>query len=226
VGRTRADEARGSVERSNLNRKILYSDLDLGGKKCDPVLRAVVRINPHVRVDTFPVPISGSNVPALVGDARLILDCLDNFKTRFVLNAFAVERGIPLIHAGVNGIRGQVAFIHPPHTPCLACMVPDTLPVEKPVREIPAESESPEGLFPILGATAGVVGSLQALETLKYLTPVTVHPSWGVCSSGMGRTARFTFRGSERTPDVVCARDREKKVLTKKINCSQYEYSV
>jgi molybdopterin/thiamine biosynthesis adenylyltransferase len=204
VGRIRVCDG-GSVELSNLNRQILYSDLDIGGKKCDSVTHAVARINPHVRVDAFPARISGGNVHTLVGDARLILDCLDNFETRYVLNAFSVESGIPLIHAGVSGMRGQVAFIHPPNTPCLACMVPETRSAAMPARGMPAGSPPPGGLFPIVGAAAGVVGSLQALEALKYITG-----SGPVLSGRMlfwdGRNGTFHLSRERRDPRCrVCS---------------------
>jgi adenylyltransferase/sulfurtransferase len=169
VGRIRVCDG-GSVERSNLNRQILYSDPDIGGRKCDAAVRAVARVNPYVKVDAFPVRISGGNVDTLVGDAGLILDCLDNFETRHVLNAFSVDSGIPLVHGGVSGMRGQVAFIHPPNTPCLACIAPETRSVGMREQANPAESIPPGEVLAIVGATAGVVGSLQALEALKYLT--------------------------------------------------------
>jgi len=95
-------------------------------------------------------------VDSLIGGADLILDCLDNFQTRLVLNEYAVRRQIPLIHGGVRGWSGQVSFIHPPHTPCLACLAPGDPPAVE--------------AFPILGATAGIIGSIQALEALKYLS--------------------------------------------------------
>jgi adenylyltransferase/sulfurtransferase len=99
--------------------------------------------------------VTADNVDSLVGDARLVIDCLDNFETRYILNDYAVKTGRPLVHAGVNGLCGQIAFIHPPATACLACLV--------------AEAPPPE-IFPILGATAGTVGCLEAMEALKYLT--------------------------------------------------------
>jgi adenylyltransferase/sulfurtransferase len=84
-----------------------------------------------------------------------MIDCLDNFQTRYILNDHAVNTGLPLVHAGVNGYCGQIAFIHPPRSACLACLVSEAPPAET---------------FPILGATAGALGCLEALEALKYLT--------------------------------------------------------
>ncbi len=144
----------GRVELSNLNRQLLHSDRDLARPKVRSAARTVRRVNPHVRVVPLREVIDEGSVEELVGDAGLLLDCLDNFPTRQVLNAFAVRRGLPMIHAGVTGWCGQITFLHPPATACLACLVPESPPQE---------------VFPILGATAGMLGCLQALEALKYL---------------------------------------------------------
>jgi molybdopterin/thiamine biosynthesis adenylyltransferase len=145
----------GRVELSNLNRQLLHSDRDLGKPKVRSAARTVRRVNPQVRVVPLREAIDEDSVEELVGDAQLILDCLDNFPTRQVLNALAVRRGLPMIHAGVTGYSGQITFLHPPATACLACIVPQSPPQE---------------VFPILGATAGLLGCLQALEALKYLS--------------------------------------------------------
>jgi adenylyltransferase/sulfurtransferase len=153
VGKLRICDS-GKVELSNLNRQIMHSDRDLNRLKVRSAVRAVRRVNPHVRVVPLREDIDEASIDELVGDAQLILDCLDNFPTRQVLNALAVRRGLPMIHAGVTGYCGQITFLHPPATACLACIVPESPPQE---------------VFPILGATAGLLGCLQALEALKYL---------------------------------------------------------
>ncbi len=145
----------GKVELSNLNRQLLHSDRDLNRPKVRSAARTVRRVNPRTRVVPLRAPIHRASVEELVGDAQLILDCLDNFPTRQVLNALAVRRGLPMIHAGVTGYCGQITFLHPPATACLACIVPESPPQE---------------VFPILGATAGLLGCLEALEALKYLS--------------------------------------------------------
>ena len=144
----------GAVELSNLNRQILHGDRDLGRWKVHSARRRLNRANPLVRIVALQASIDESSIEGLVGEATLLIDCLDNFQTRLPLNAFSVRRGLPLIHAGVTGYCGQVTFLHPPNTPCLACLVPQAPPQE---------------VFPILGATAGLLGCLQAMEALKYL---------------------------------------------------------
>jgi molybdopterin/thiamine biosynthesis adenylyltransferase len=145
----------GEVEMSNLNRQILHGDGRIGKNKSLSAVETLRSVNPAVRVIPLTETIAPDNIRTLVGKSRLVIDCLDNFQTRYILNEHAVATGLPLVHAGVNGFCGQITFIHPPRTACLACLV--------------AEAPPPE-TFPILGATAGTVGSLEALEALKYLT--------------------------------------------------------
>ncbi len=145
----------GNVELSNLNRQILHAEDRIGQNKALSAVQTLQAVNPAVQVTPLCDTITSENVASLVGEARLMVDCLDNFQTRYILNDHAVKTGLPLVHAGVSGFAGQIAFIHPPRTACLACLV--------------AEAPPPE-TFPILGATAGAVGCLEALEALKYLT--------------------------------------------------------
>jgi molybdopterin/thiamine biosynthesis adenylyltransferase len=154
VGTLRICDA-GDVKLSNLNRQILHAEDRIGQNKALSAVQTLQAVNPAVQVIPLCDTITADNVASLVGEARLMVDCLDNFQTRYILNDHAVKTGLPLVHAGVNGFAGQIAFIHPPQTACLACLVTEAPPPET---------------FPILGATAGTVGCLEALEALKYLT--------------------------------------------------------
>jgi adenylyltransferase/sulfurtransferase len=154
VGRIRICDS-GSVERSNLNRQILHTDGDLGGRKVESAVRTIRSVNPHVETTGIDAVIGPGNVKDLVAGSSVIVDCLDNFETRYVLNAHAAAAGIPLVHGGVWGMAGQLTFIEVPETPCLACMFPEAPPGET---------------FPVVGAAPGVVGCLQVVEVLKYIT--------------------------------------------------------
>ena len=145
------------VELSNLNRQILHRDARLGMPKAASAAETLGGLNPSLKVIPFAEYLDASNIERIAGQADLVLDCLDNYKTRYVLNAFCLQRGIPLVHGAIWGFVGQVTFLHPPETPCLRCIVP----------------EPPHAaLFPVLGATAGITGCLQALEAVKYLAGV------------------------------------------------------
>ncbi|MFW6180813.1 MAG: HesA/MoeB/ThiF family protein [Spirochaetota bacterium] len=154
VGTIRICDA-GTVEPSNLNRQILHGDEDVGVNKALSAARSLCRINPLVRVVPLQEEITEQTVERLAGDAQILVDCLDNIPARMVLNSLAVRRNMPLVHAGVSGLCGQITVVRPPRTPCLGCFLP---------------RGGEEGVFPILGATAAVLGSLEALETLRYLT--------------------------------------------------------
>jgi adenylyltransferase/sulfurtransferase len=145
----------GEPELSNLNRQILHTDDDIGKKKVYSARETLSKLNPHVKIISLPEKIKRENISQLVANSQIIIDCLDNFETRYILNDHAVETGLPFIHAGVYGMSGQMTFIHSPETPCLQCIFPNPAPPE---------------IFPVVGATPGVIGSLEALEVLKYLT--------------------------------------------------------
>ncbi len=113
------------------------------------------RLNPDIKVTAFTDKIVGENVDTLIGNADIILDCMDNFPTRFLLNECAIRKKIPLVYGSIWGIDGRLSFIHSPETACLRCIFPDAPPKE---------------VFPVIGATPAVIGSLQTLETLKYLS--------------------------------------------------------
>jgi molybdopterin-synthase adenylyltransferase len=143
-----------TIDISNLNRQILHSYDRIGEYKSDSAKKTITEINPFAVVTALRTKINEKNAVDLVADANIIIDCLDNFETRFMLNRVSVARGIPLLHAGVAEFRGQITLLKPPETPCLACIFPNM---------------KKKGINYIAGATPGVMGSLQALEAIKYL---------------------------------------------------------
>ena len=144
-----------TAELSNLNRQILHHDARLGENKALSAKKTLKILNPSVEIEEFPVKITEENVDGLVGESQIIVDCLDNFPTRFVLNACAIRKAIPFIYASIWGLTGYMTFIDVPSTPCLACIFPEAPPPE---------------VFPVVGVTPGVMGCLQATEVLKFLT--------------------------------------------------------
>jgi molybdopterin/thiamine biosynthesis adenylyltransferase len=145
------------IDMSNLNRQILHRFKRIGGPKADSARDTLEELNPFVTITSINKKITPKNAEDLVEGSDLIIDCLDNFKTRHVLNRVSVSLRVPMIHAGVSEFRGQVTFLHPPETPCLACFLPE-VDVKK--------------INYIAGTTAGVIGSLQAVEAIKYLAGI------------------------------------------------------
>lgn len=143
------------VEVSNLNRQILHWNADVGRKKTVSAEDKLRAMNPYAEIKTISCKIEETNVNDIVGDADLIIDALDNFAARYLLNSVAVTRNIPFFHGAVRGYHGQVMTVIPHKTACLRCVFPQSPPAE---------------IFPIIGVTPGVIGSIQANEVIKYIT--------------------------------------------------------
>ena len=144
-----------SVELSNLNRQFLHHEKDVGREKIKSAEEKLLSLNPEIKIETIRERITEENADSVVPSCDLIIDALDNFDTRHVLNRLAVERNIPLVHGAVSGYRGQVTTVIPGKTPCLYCIFPTSLKKE---------------VFPVLGTTPGVIGTIQANEAIKYIT--------------------------------------------------------
>lgn len=171
-------------EMSNLNRQILHDPARIGMNKALSAKATLHAMNPDVEVTALAEKITGDNVDALVKGADIVVDCMDNFETRYLLNEAALRQRIPLVHGAVWGLDGRLAFIQAPRTACLRCMVP-----EAPPREV----------FPVVGATPGVIGTLQATETIKYLTGIG-EPLRGQLLAWEGARMRFLRLKFERDP--------------------------
>jgi molybdopterin/thiamine biosynthesis adenylyltransferase len=175
VGRVRVCDS-DNLSLDNLNRQILYQMADLQQPKAPTAAARLRALNPKVEVEPLATRITAHNAEELVADSHIIVDCLDNFETRYLLNEVAVRRGLPMVYAGVQAMEGMLSFLHPPATPCLRCVFPQP--------PIP-----PPDPTPIVGATSGVIGTLQALEVIKHLT-------------GLGQTLRgrlLIFDGADLT---------------------------
>lgn len=156
VGEIRICDA-DTVELSNLNRQILHTDRRIGQPKALSAGQSLRELNPTIQVVTLTETMDEGTVALLADRPDVVVDCLDNFETRYVLNAYCLQEGIPLVHGAVGGFMGQVTFIQPPETPCLRCIFPEA---------------PPRGTFPVVGVTPGVIGCIQAAEVIKYLTGI------------------------------------------------------
>jgi molybdopterin/thiamine biosynthesis adenylyltransferase len=148
----------GVVELSNLNRQILYDTSDVGKPKVTVASEKLRRLNPWVSIKPIQARTSEELLDKLVGEVDLVIDALDNWESRLVLNKVCVKHNKPLIHAGVQGFYGQLMVVVPRVTPCLQCIVP--------------RSPLTPSKIPVLPPTPGVLGSLQANEALKIITGI------------------------------------------------------
>lgn len=145
------------VDPSNLNRQVLFGDADVGRPKAEAAAAALRRLNRAIAVVGRVARMADDSIDDLAAGADVVVDGLDNFPTRYVLNRYALRRGVPLVHAGIWGLQCQVTFLHPPRTACLQCLFPEA---------------PPPSTFPVVGPAPGVAGCLQAMEVLKHLTGV------------------------------------------------------
>lgn len=192
IGIADADE----VELSNLQRQILHGTDDLGKKKVQSAKETLRRLDPDTVVHTYPVFVNGENILEIIREYDFVIDAADNFRTKFLINDACVLAEKPFVHAGVIRFQGQLMTYVPGQGPCYRCIFRDPPP------EGAVLSASQAG---IMGAVCGVIGSLQAMEAVKYVL--------GAGELLTGRlltydalTAQFrTIRLPERTADCkVC----------------------
>lgn len=146
-----------TVARSNLQRQVLYAASDVGAPKVERAAERLAALNPHVVVEPLPVRLDPANARVLVRGYDLVLDGTDDFATRFAVNAACVAEHKPLVSAALGRWTGQLGVFR--GRPCYQCLVPETPP--------DAETCAAVG---IVGALAGVMGSMAALEAIKVLS--------------------------------------------------------
>jgi len=146
---------REKVELSNLNRQILHWSSDVGRPKVNAVAEKLVRLNPNVEVEALALEINEDNVKDLVKKVDVVVDGMDNYKTRFLINEACVTYGKPFVHAAVYGLEGQLFTVLPGKGPCLRCIIPSDPPEQDAV--------------PVLGATPGVMAALEVMEVVKLV---------------------------------------------------------
>jgi adenylyltransferase/sulfurtransferase len=149
-----------AVSLSNLQRQILFRTTDVGRAKVEAGADALKALNPGVRIDLHAVRLTGGNAMELIAGYDIVADGSDNFATRFLLNDACYFAKKPLVSAAVTEFEGQLATYkaYEPGLPCYRCLFQDPPPPGM----VPSCSETG-----VLGAAAGVMGSLQALEVLK-----------------------------------------------------------
>jgi molybdopterin/thiamine biosynthesis adenylyltransferase/rhodanese-related sulfurtransferase len=147
------------VDESNLQRQIVHSTERLGEPKVESAKRTIEALNPDVEVVAYKERLTSENVERILADGwDVIVDGADNFPTRYLVNDASVWHGIPVVHGSIYRFEGQVTVFKPREGPCYRCLFPSPPPPEL------APSCAEGG---VLGVLPGVIGSLQANETLK-----------------------------------------------------------
>ena len=149
------------VDESNLQRQIAHSTERIGEPKVDSAKRTITALNPDVDVKVFPERLTSENADRILGEGwDAIVDGADNFATRYLVNDASVWHGIPVVHGSIYRFEGQTTVFKPGDGPCYRCLFPEPPPPEL------APSCAEGG---VLGVLPGIVGSLQANETIKLL---------------------------------------------------------
>ncbi len=148
------------VDASNLQRQILHNLDRVGERKVDSAKKTLVGLNPDVNVVTYDTRLAAENILDIMSGYDVIVDGADNFPSRYLLNDASVKLGIPVVHGSIFRFEGMVSVFHPLRGPTYRDMVPTPPPAEL------APSCAEAG---VLGVLPGIVGSIQALETLKLL---------------------------------------------------------
>ena len=148
------------VEASNLQRQIIHTSASIGELKADSAKRAIESLNPDCRVESVNYQIEGDELKSIIDDVDIVLDCSDNFPTRFEVNRECVESETPLVSGAAIRLEGQIMNYQPGvGGPCYQCLY--TQVYEN------AETCEMEG---VLGPVVGVIGTMQALQAMLILT--------------------------------------------------------
>src|SRR5215217_6683993 len=186
------------VDLSNLQRQVAHSNERIGVPKVDSAEIAIHEINPDVNVVKYPVRLGADNIMEIIDGYAVIVDGLDNFPTRYLLNDASVRTKTPVVSASILGFEGQLSVFHPYEGPCYRCLYP-TPP--------PAELAPSCGAAGVLGVLPGVMGLLQSVEVIKLITGAG-EPMAGrlLLYDALGTT--FTELKVRRDRDCpICSRD-------------------
>ncbi|OPY88428.1 MAG: putative adenylyltransferase/sulfurtransferase MoeZ [Syntrophaceae bacterium PtaU1.Bin231] len=148
------------VDLSNLQRQVIHFTEDVGSPKVASAAAKISRLNPDVRVVAHQTRVRSDNIREIIDGYDFIIDGTDNFPTKFLLNDACVLAGKPFSHAGILRFDGQTITVLPGESACCRCLF--TAP--PPPGAVPGCSEAG-----VLGGTAGIIGTIQAMEALKYL---------------------------------------------------------
>ncbi len=192
---------RDYVEPSNLQRQMLFDESDAAESlpKAIAAARKIAAFNSDIAVEPHVADLTPSNVRELLAGAQLVLDGTDNFETRYLLNDYAVEQGVPWIYAAAVGSYGVTLNVLPGETACLACIFP----------------ESPRGAFEtcdtagILNSAATLVASIEATEAVKLLVGARDQVRRTLLSFDVWRNERSEISVTKPRPDCRACGERD-----------------
>ena len=186
------------VDLSNLQRQVIHTTDRIGVPKVDSAEQSINAINPDVEVIKYKTRLDASNIMEIIDGYDVIVDGVDNFPTRYLLNDATVRLGIPVVSASILGFDGQLSVFKPHDGPCYRCLYP--VPP-------PAEMAPSCGANGVLGVLPGTMGLLQATEVVKLVTGAG-EPLVGRLLLYEALGATFTELKVRRDPDCpICSKD-------------------
>jgi molybdopterin/thiamine biosynthesis adenylyltransferase/rhodanese-related sulfurtransferase len=188
------------VDLSNLQRQVIHSSDRVGVAKVDSAEQTIAALNPDVKVVKHAIRLDASNVVEIIRDYDIVVDGLDNFPTRYLLNDASVRLRIPVVSAAILGFEGQLSVFKPYDGPCYRCLFP--VPP-------PAELAPSCGANGVLGVLPGTMGLLQSTEVVKLILGQG-EPLIGRLLMYDALAARVTEVKVRRDPQCpICSRDPE-----------------
>jgi len=191
------------VDKSNLQRQVMHSINSVGMLKTDSAKMRILSLNPECNVITFNERLNAENVIDIISQFDLVIDGTDNFPTRYMLNDASVITGVPVVHGSIFRFEGQVTILDPRNGPCYRCMLPEPPPPEL------APSCAEAG---VLGVLPGIVGSLQALEAIKYTLDIG-EPLVGKLLAFDSLEESFKTFAVQKNPDCLACGEKAKPVI-------------
>jgi len=185
-----------TVSLPNLNRQILFTMDDIGKLKASTADKRLLALNPALTTTVYDRFMDIKLAEEVIPEFDIIVDCLDNFETRFILNDVCVKTGKPLVHAGIEEYYGQIMTVTPGKGPCLRCLFPNG------IKDVRQKNRPPASERGVIGPTPGVIGAIQALETAKYLLGMQVSNDGMVTYDGFDLSMeKVTI---EASPKCIC----------------------
>jgi molybdopterin/thiamine biosynthesis adenylyltransferase len=186
------------VDLSNLQRQVIHNSERIGMPKVDSAEASIRALNPDVKVVKHPLRIDASNIVEVIGGYDLVVDGVDNFPTRYLLNDASVRLRIPVVSASILGFDGQLSVFKPYEGPCYRCLF----------REPPPAELAPScGANGVLGVLPGTMGLLQATEVIKLIVGIG-EPAIGRLLLYDALAATLTEVKVHRDPECpICSRD-------------------
>jgi len=199
-----------TVDYTNLQRQVLFGTSDVGRPKIEAAAGHLRNLNPEIQVDQFETRLTSENALDILRDYDIVVDGTDNFPTRYLVNDACVLLGKPNVYGSIFRFEGQITVFGYPGGPCYRCLYPEP---------------PPPGLVPscaeggVLGVLPGIVGTIQAAETLKLII--------GVGEALIGRLLLFdalsmTFRALKLRKNPECPVCGEHPVVTKLIDYAEF----